>query len=714
MGEKYTVSFFNNCYSKFATVKHLSFDEFVAYLNVVVTKKFETKDKLEAVICGTLRGGERNTDNLVDRSIITYDIDYYNHNLDVVIKYIDSLLEKIKHVYYTTVSSDFENPKLRVLLFLDKPLLKDQYSETSKHIAKIIFKDLFNEGNYKKINASVDSAIDNASYSPMQLMYLPIKTNCHFRAGKNPNNPLRVEEYLPLNDVKLDETDSFVKVVKNTPKKISENKIKATLSKYDCSDTDYHSWVQVCQALHHQYKGDPTGLDIFIEWSMSDSRYSDKKSIVSECTAKYESMKSSNKNPITFASIIQIVNGKQPLVSENNLDIAYEIDKNKFVHLKYNVKGDISGIKTTYENFKILCKNYKINISYDIITKRNVNSFNNKDDNLLSGKITSLMELNGLKPNFADKYINMLAHENSINSFKDILDGITWDGKSRLSDFYKTVVVDIEYEEIKKIYLLKWLQQMLYLSTYEGHRKIARNLLVFQSEQSSGKSTWLKSLLPSNMTSFIGEGLQLNTNDHMSILTCIRHVFVELAELEQSFKKTDINSFKAFYGRTIDTLNIKYLSYPVSYVRTTSFLGTVNDKRFLKDRTGSTRFLVLPVKTLNGYHNIDMLMLYKEILETTDYVNFELSEEDKDKQKIINEQFDQPNLIEEQFVDMFDIESKDKGEYKSCTQILEQIGYSKRDINRNRRLDLEEILDKYEFKYRKDLKKWRVRIKSCK
>ena len=48
----------------------------------------------------------------------------------------------------------------------------------------------------------------------------------------------------------------------------------------------------------------------------------------------------------------------------------------------------------------------------------------------------------------------------------------------------------------------------------------------------------------------------------------------------------------------------------------------------------------------------------------------------------------------------------------NCTDILEQIGYSKRDINYNRRLDLEAVLDKYKFKYRKDLKKWLVKIKQ--
>lgn len=710
--DRYGISFFSSYYDNKAVTKHLTFNEIVSYFNNVATKRFISKDKIESVICGLLKGGNRHTDDLINRSILTYDIDYYKHNTDSIISYLKDVLKSLTYILYTTVSSTKKKPKVRVLIFLDVPVTKNQYSILAKAVAKDIFKDLFLEHNFETQN-NTDSAIDEASYSSMQMMNLPIKINDDFRAGKNLNKPLCVARYLDsVESTKTDEIDAFIRTVKNTPKNISDEKIKYILSKYICSDTDYNSWLRVCQALHHQYRGDNVGLDVFTQWSLTDSRYK-KEDIIRECAQKYYSIRSDIKNPITFASIIQIVNEKycQPQKLDKNIPMA--IDKQKFVHIKFNTKGEISGIKSTYENFKIMCEEYNIKIAYDVIIKRNFNSFNNIDDNLLSGKMTSLMELNDLKVKNVDKYINMLAHENAINSFKDVLNKITWDGKSRLNEFYNTVTVDVEYEETRNLYLLKWLQQMLYLTTYNGHRKIARNLLVFQSDQSSGKSTWVRSLLPEKMSVYIGEGLQLNTNDPMSILTCIRHIFVELAELEQSFKKTDINAFKAFYGRTVDTLNIKYLSYPVSYPRTTSFLGTVNDKRFLKDRTGSTRFLVLPVKRLNGYHKIDMLMLYKEILETTDYINFELDSSDKEKQRLINEQFEQPNLIEEQFTNIFETKIQKGGEFKSCTEILEQIGYSKRDINHSKRVELEIILDKYNFEYRHDIKKWKVKIKNA-
>ena len=205
--------------------------------------------------------------------------------------------------------------------------------------------------------------------------------------------------------------------------------------------------------------------------------------------------------------------------------------------------------------------------------------------------------------------------------------------------------------------------------------------------------------------------MALNTNDDMSKLAVLKNLIVELAELEQSFKKTDINQFKSFFGVTKDTINIKYVAEPVTFERTTSFIGTINDDTFLKDRSGSTRFLVLLVNKLNGFHKIDMLQLYKEILETTDYCNFELNEVERESQREINEEFEQPNLLEETFLDNFELEFEG-GEYMNCSEMLKQLSLGVKDFTYSRKADIKHIVDKYGFKYRKDLKKWLVKIKQ--
>jgi putative DNA primase/helicase len=227
-----------------------------------------------------------------------------------------------------------------------------------------------------------------------------------------------------------------------------------------------------------------------------------------------------------------------------------------------------------------------------------------------------------------------------------------------------------------------------------------------------GKSTWVISLLPTKLKAYVSEGLSLNVNDSMSVLSCIRHLIVELGELERSFKKTDINDFKAFFGRTKDELNIKYLPFPVSYPRTTSFIGSINDEEFLKDRTGSTRFLIIPTKNLNGYHDIDMLQLFKEIREGTDYVNFELSTDEKVIQKEHNKMFEVPDILEEGFLDHYDLDADSEVcDYYSAMQVLEQLGYRKQDINNGRRMDIGRIMRKYNCHRNSKTKKWLLKLK---
>lgn len=708
---KYRISFFNSNRDTLPKQKDLTFEEILDYFRNATRVNFVSKDNLEAMICGTFIKNERTTEALTCRSIITYDIDNYQYDLDVLITSVTECLKNNTYIYYTTASSTFANPRLRILLFISNPVARTDYNRISEKIAK----DLFNK--------DILTALDSASYSAMQLMYLPNFVNLEFKNGKNIGKLIDFDKYKDIEATdKLSTTeDDFALDYVNYPLMITDDKVKEILLNYDCNEVDYHGWVEVLLALHHQYKGGDKGLEFFINWSLTDNNISEKGryengSVIDVCTYKYKNAKSNILNPITFASIIYKVNEKKRLPSEVNDWFEFEAVKplSIFKDVKRNKEGYITKILSTYANFRIMCDYYNLKISYDIISKENVNSLNIKNQNSLLAIVISTMILNGMDKGLGALYINLMGENNQINTFKNIMDNVTWDGTDRLESFYKTIEVEEEYLEVRDLYLLKWLQQMLYLTLYDGRRKIARNLLVFQSSQKIGKSTWLMSLLPDHLSQYIGEGLELDPTSSTKMLMCFKKIFAELGELEQSFKKADINQFKAIFGRTKDELNIKYLPHPVTYTRTTSFLGTVNEINFLKDKTGSTRFLVLPVKKVNGYHGIDMLQVYKQIIETIGYIDFELNEEQSERQRVINQEFEQPDIMDEMFTNVFETEFIEGGEYMSCTEILEQIGYHKRDVKHNIRCDIANTLRKYKFDYRKNVKKWKVKLKSDK
>lgn len=298
---KYKISFFDNCYSNTASEKELNFDEILDYFRKVAHREFVTKEQLEAMICGTFKEGKRTTESLICRTIITYDIDYYKHNLDILLMYIKECLKDNTYICYTTASSTFEKPRVRILVFVNKIMTADEYRVVSLNVAKELFKEFFNSDIGK---------IDDASYSPCYLMYLPIFRK-DFKTLKNAGELLDITEYLTL-DIKEETTEiqEFVKTAKNTPLSISDDRVREVLAEYNVEDTDRDSWLKVCQGLHHQYKGSNEGYKLFLEWSLTDTRFSEAE-VRRETKTAYYSLKSDRSNPITFASTIAIVNKKK-------------------------------------------------------------------------------------------------------------------------------------------------------------------------------------------------------------------------------------------------------------------------------------------------------------------------------------------------------------------------------------------------------------------
>lgn len=713
----YKISFFDNVKDVVPKEKLLTFDEILSYFRIASRRPFTKKDNLEGMICGSFLRQQRDSTSLTYRSIVTYDIDNYNGNIDELLNLVKDCLKNNTYIYYTTTSSTKDKPRIRLMLFIEGDIKAANYNSVTRNIAAEMFPEKLREG------------IDSSSYSPMQLMFLPCKVNNDFRCGKNVGDLIDTSLYLEEKEEIKDEEDfeslskELVSYHKNLPLEIPREKIDETLTAYDCNNTDYYSWFTVCQALHHQFKGSEEGLGIFTNWSLSDARYNQDQ-IKRECRDKYYSLKRKTDNPVTFASVISLVNKKKGNEDETCGIIHKMIEPSAFkdFKIKYSKKGEavITGIKCTYTNFKILCREYKISIAYDVILKRNISSVNNTpvevDDNYTYGHISNLCNLNNIDRGLVREFIHMLAQDNKYNSFKFIMDNVTWDGVSRFDDFCNTIEVPKPYYEVRRLYLKKWLQQMLYLSLNEDkyNRKIGRYILVFQGGQYGGKTTWVKNLLPAEYSdNYIGTGRVLDTHNDMNIYGNIKYLIVELGELEQSFKKSDINNFKAFFGRYEDTLNIKYLAHPVTFMRTTSFVASVNETSFLKDPTGSTRFFVLPVKDINGMHGLDMLQLYKEILETTDVYNFDMTKEEREIQAVGNKEFEMPDIIEEVFLDNFDvIAEKDEGDYFSAVQILEQMGYGKKDITHNRRIDIGRVLTKYKCYQNTHLRKWKLKIKQ--
>ena len=702
--QKYTISFFNSNRDRLPKQRDLTFKEILDYFNKVVNKKCVSKDNLEAMICGTFIKNERTAEYLTCRSIITYDIDKYQYDLDVLINSVKECLKNNTYIYYTTASSTFTNPRLRILLFINNAVARTDYGKISENIAK----DLFNE--------DILNALDSSSYSAMQLMYLPNFVNLEFKKGKNIGELIDVSKYMCLDEVSTSE-DNFALDYKKQPlPNIDDTKVREILNKYDVEETDYHQWFMVCQALNHQYCGGEKGLELFIEWSLKDSRYA-KDDIERETRFKYKSVRRDCQNPITFASIIHLVNEnkKKDLCDNQNLNFDYLAPHDKFPMLDWiHVTGEkkLKPVNSD-ENFSLLIEAYGFNIYHNVILKDIVCEYQNSihQYDAIIGKIDSIMNVNNFPARNVNTRIISYAYNKYKNPWADWVLSKKWDGLSRIEEFYNSVSVKPRHEDKKRLYLRKWIMQMLHISCFndDAKPKQARAVLVFQGkDEGKQKTAWLNNLAPKHFQNYVVTGKQGAINNDMNIKDIISCVMCELGELDGMFKKSDIAALKNFLSRFEDSLNRKYEKSHSIYRRRTAFFATVNKVDFLSNEEQNTRFWVIPVIKCNAYFKIDLQQLYAEFIEK--YIKDIWWLDDNEQLELINGNkfFGTICPIIEMFNISFNVEEEDKEKYvwMNCTEALQSCFY-KGNINRKDLSIIRRYLDD-NYKYCTKRGKWSI------
>ncbi len=681
---KFNISIAFSVQDNFPQDKTLSYDELKKLLTFFSSSVIQ-KDKNSGFIAGHFNKKQRLTDNLASRSLITLDVDNYNSDLTSLEAVLKRDLADQWYIAYSTSSHSFKTPKIRIVILLDKEISTLSYKTTVL--------------NYiEELNLKPFIDID-ASTKPNQLMYLPARSSEDyepwFKVNKgellNPNyyivdyglSGLSNEEYeianvkASKNKVLNKNVDNLLLAVKNKPLDISIDKIKETLDAYKAKDTAYKDWVEVGMALAHQFEGATKALQMWYDWSKLDTR-EDHLHRLKKCKLKWPSF-GAMENPIKFSTIMKKVQDKKVITYNKEMATTTfskpDILRNKFIHTKGKNQTPIS----TIENFRVLLKEYNITIEYDVILKRQIVVFDGvaeEDLNKAQTRLESYCAQNCMPDKSVGRF--MLLVEKQVNTWRDFVESKPWDGVDRFNDFCNTVKVSLEHERIRNAYLRTWLMQMIHLTCLNDapNGKMGRAVLVFQSNQWGGKTSWFKALCPDTHQRYLEEGMMLDTKDHMSMKLCIEHVFVELGELGSTFKKSDADSLKNFISKTTDMLNIKHLPHHKSFRRRTVFFGSVNDLKFLQDPTGNTRYLCLPVIECNYTHDIDMQQLYAQLFQLAKagegyYIEHEYLLE----QKNLNSKFENESYLQEKFITMFDTEKESRGNKLTVTQLLEKLGF---------------------------------------
>lgn len=178
------------------------------------------------------------------------------------------------------------------------------------------------------------------------------------------------------------------------------------------------------------------------------------------------------------------------------------------------------------------------------------------------------------------------AHDNTYDPVRDYLDGLKWDGVERL-DTWLTDYMGAPPHPVQKAFGAKFLIGAVARAYQPGCQM--DNMLVFEGKQGAGKTTAVSALFGRDyMISSISDF----KSKEASIALQGRWV-AEIAELA-ALKRTDITDVKKFITETVDQYRPVHGRNMIDRPRRCVFVGTTNERQYLKDGTGNRRFWPVP------------------------------------------------------------------------------------------------------------------------
>lgn len=247
-------------------------------------------------------------------------------------------------------------------------------------------------------------------------------------------------------------------------------------------------------------------------------------------------------------------------------------------------------------------------------------------------------------------YLGCIADMERFNPAEEYFKSDKWDGKDRFPEIYRILnVTNAKHQN----YIKKWLIQCVALALNEEETPIgAEGVLVFQGKQGLAKTSFFRILTP--FQRWFVEGAVIDMSNKDSILKAISGWITELGELDSTLKREQ-SALKAFITATEDRVRHPYARKPARTPRRTSFCGTVNEKDYLRDETGSRRFWTIPIETIDKQALFSIssewvLQLWLQVyqLYLTDKNGFRLTDEEMQQLQIDNKDFDIPLPFEEE------------------------------------------------------------------
>lgn len=185
----------------------------------------------------------------------------------------------------------------------------------------------------------------------------------------------------------------------------------------------------------------------------------------------------------------------------------------------------------------------------------------------------------------------------------------SWDGKT---DFIGQLAASVTTDDgtFWDQALRRWLVGLVACAT--GHQHANQQALILHGKQGKGKSTWIRNLLPPELREYYRNGM-IDPGNKDDLLLLSTRILINMEEFE-GVKQSDIAELKRIITQENVTLRKAYDIQARIYPRRASFIGSTNNMQFLKDISGSRRFLVIRTEKIDYSTKINYSDLYGQVM----------------------------------------------------------------------------------------------------
>lgn len=279
--------------------------------------------------------------------------------------------------------------------------------------------------------------------------------------------------------------------------------------------------------------------------------------------------------------------------------------KEYFTLYKDTNKEDLPPIKSRkiimcIENIKALLRHYEIEIKFNVITKEfTIYQFNELSRHNLDFYCTLIQDKFDLRCMKISreklmKILLMIGLNKECNPFEDYLNeqynNINFNiDDSEFKKFLSCIKTDSPNLEIKVKRFLLQIVNLALRNEHENDSKRAAFMLLLHGKQGSYKTSFCEFLLPEQLKSYFYEAKSVDVNNKDRIFENATKLIVELSEITSTWKKSDVESFKAYITAIYDLVRKPYDREHSKLKRRCCFIGTTNNHDWNKDQTGSRR-----------------------------------------------------------------------------------------------------------------------------